>query len=503
MASPSFTGITPISYDGISDPWVTPATAVGDVASGGIDTSANLTTYGPALGLNGRATNTLMSAELPVSFDLTSTSIYGLVGVNSANGLNSEANGGLSVGLSDASDNYKLFTVGGSDTVAGFASWVISPGQTATLAGGVLNESSITKVIVGHRGISGSNASNPKTGFDQIGLVVDPTLSGGDLSEPASFIELVDLLSQTNLAAVEIIDGSNVHKIQVPITINCEYFRDDLVTVLFENSTALYIDDNYYYCRFGLESSTATFELSNANLISTIGLQVGVATASDTTNELIFNQCNIQAPGTTLVEAPMRWNGGSEINRTLVRYITGNVLNNRILVDSDLQIDCSPGDDLSAVSYRFAGTSKLILNPDSTGAAQIDLSGLTSSETVTVDNLTANNITISVGSGFVTNIESPTTGGGSITVVAPQISITLSGLVSGSRIYVRDTTNGVDLFNEIEATTSFSGAVGNAGNSLLIRVANASGTPKYKRYQTAIVIPGNNFEIPVNQELDV
>ena len=199
----------------------------------------------------------------------------------------------------------------------------------------------------------------------------------------------------------------------------------------------------------------------------------------------------------------MRWNGGSEINRTLVRYITGNVLNNRILVDSDLQIDCSPGDDLSAVSYRFAGTSKLILNPDSTGAAQIDLSGLTSSETVTVDNLTANNITISVGSGFVTNIESPTTGGGSITVVAPQISITLSGLVSGSRIYVRDTTNGVDLFNEIEATTSFSGAVGNAGNSLLIRVANASGTPKYKRYQTAIVIPGNNFEIPVNQELDV
>ena len=85
-------------------------------------------------------------------------------------------------------------------------------------------------------------------------------------------------------------------------------------------------------------------------------------------------------------------------------------------------------------------------------------------------------------------------------VSAPVTTVTLNGLIAGSRVYVENTTDSTVLYNEIEATTTFSDTIP-ANKNLLIRVRNASGTPKYKPFETTAV-SSSDVTITVNQELD-
>jgi len=85
-------------------------------------------------------------------------------------------------------------------------------------------------------------------------------------------------------------------------------------------------------------------------------------------------------------------------------------------------------------------------------------------------------------------------------VSAPVTTVTLNGLIAGSRVYVENTTDSTVLYNEIEATTTFSDTIP-ANKNLLIRVRNASGTPKYKTFETTAV-SSSDVTITVNQELD-
>ena len=134
--------------------------------------------------------------------------------------------------------------------------------------------------------------------------------------------------------------------------------------------------------------------------------------------------------------------------------------------------------------------------------------------TVTYDGLTFagndNDIYLSATTGTLTvnssngsnPVNSRTEGTSSVTIVNA-VTITLTNLVAGSRVYIRNTTDGVDLFNEIEATTTFSDSVNYTGDkALLIRVGYATGTPKYKRYETTGTLTSSGFSLIVNQELD-
>ena len=94
-------------------------------------------------------------------------------------------------------------------------------------------------------------------------------------------------------------------------------------------------------------------------------------------------------------------------------------------------------------------------------------------------------------------------GAGASTTVNSAVTITLNGLIAGSRVYIRNTTDATDLFNVIEATTTFSDSVNyTADKALLIRVANASGGTKYKRFETTGTLTSSGFTLTVNQELD-
>lgn len=134
--------------------------------------------------------------------------------------------------------------------------------------------------------------------------------------------------------------------------------------------------------------------------------------------------------------------------------------------------------------------------------------------TVTYDNLTFagndNDIYLSATTGTLTvnssnganPVTSRTEGSSSVTIVNA-VTITLTNLIAGSRVYIENTTDTVVLFNEIEATTTFSDSVNYTGDkSLLIRVGNASSTPKYKRYTATGTLTASGFSLSVSQELD-
>jgi hypothetical protein len=94
-------------------------------------------------------------------------------------------------------------------------------------------------------------------------------------------------------------------------------------------------------------------------------------------------------------------------------------------------------------------------------------------------------------------------GVGASTTVVNAVTITLSNLVAGSRVYIENTTDSVVLFNEVEATTTFSDTVAyTADKALLVRVRNASSAPFYKPFSTTGTLTNTGFSLVVNQVLD-
>jgi hypothetical protein len=105
-----------------------------------------------------------------------------------------------------------------------------------------------------------------------------------------------------------------------------------------------------------------------------------------------------------------------------------------------------------------------------------------------------------VGGGDTPTIRN---GAGASTTVNNAVTLELTGLIAGSRVYVRNTTDAVDLYNEIEATTTFSKSLNFTGiKSLLVRVRNASGATKYKPFETTGTLTSTGFSAVVNQIVD-
>jgi hypothetical protein len=109
-------------------------------------------------------------------------------------------------------------------------------------------------------------------------------------------------------------------------------------------------------------------------------------------------------------------------------------------------------------------------------------------------------ITIRVNGGDTPTVQND--GSGAVTI-ENNVTIELTNLIAGSRVYIENTTDTAVLFNEIEATTTFSDTVNfTANKSLLVRIRNASSSPKYKPFETTGTLTSSGFSLVVNQELD-
>lgn len=116
-------------------------------------------------------------------------------------------------------------------------------------------------------------------------------------------------------------------------------------------------------------------------------------------------------------------------------------------------------------------------------------------------NNSGGSVTINITNGGDT--PSVRNGSGATTSVINAVPITLTNLVTGSRVYVYNSTDAAVISNVIEPTSTFSTSVSFVGTkSLLIRVRNASGSTKYKAYETTGTLTSTGFSLNVNQELD-
>jgi hypothetical protein len=133
-----------------------------------------------------------------------------------------------------------------------------------------------------------------------------------------------------------------------------------------------------------------------------------------------------------------------------------------------------------------------------TSAGTYDLRGATISGTITFENTSGGAVTVQIDPA-VSFINS----GPSITVDnAVSATLTIDGIVSGSRILIRRTDTQAVLANTVTGTSyAYSYTVsGSAPVEVLLR--NASGTPAYQPWRATTTLAGVNATITAAQVAD-
>jgi hypothetical protein len=244
-----------------------------------------------------------------------------------------------------------------------------------------------------------------------------------------------------------------------------------------------------------------------------------------------FDGFTLQAPGTpkfALTHFSGEWDianstidGARAINGGAGLTISGSKISNsgQVSLGGMILTDCTVTGS-TASSAVLAASPTEMNNVNNTGLASsnghgveliapgtytftsIGFTGGGGAETVTSDvyNNSGGAVTLNIVGGDTPTVRNGT---GASTVVNNAVDITLTGIISGSRVHIRDMTNSTDLFNQIEASSSFSGSVNYTGDvTLRIRVRNASGTPKYKALEVSETLTSVGLTRSINQILD-
>jgi len=116
-----------------------------------------------------------------------------------------------------------------------------------------------------------------------------------------------------------------------------------------------------------------------------------------------------------------------------------------LTTNSDLLIDFA-GTDLSDLNLDFTANNTVTVSPTA-GSQTYNVAGMTSTGSVEFDNDTANNTTVQVATELTYTVASPTTGGGTVTVSSPPVTITVSNtnLVDGTKYLLRNETQDDEL----------------------------------------------------------
>lgn len=187
------------------------------------------------------------------------------------------------------------------------------------------------------------------------------------------------------------------------------------------------------------------------------------------------------------------WDGGTvPVSMTNATTITRGTIRNAAA--GGVTITSGPGNYSTRVNASFSNNASYDIAMGSGGAGTYVLSGVSviGAYTLKIRNDSPTNaITVEIPGGITF---STSTAGGSITVTTPAIyqSVTVNGLVSGSRLQIFDTTNNVELANVITGTshtwTDPNPATGN--RNIRVRIAYVSGTTAKQFIEAAIGTAG-------------
>lgn len=448
----------------------------------------------------------------------------GLMTTRAANGLCIFVSSSATISGGD----YQFWAVDGSDTYpGGWVRYVIDLSKTATLSVGTLNLASVQWV-----GMYCDTRPNVAR-FDN--LVIDRIDYGSGPGLQISGTSTVDALFEDARAADE---GTIANKYGVLVSKEgVLYARAGIEingTDLSDTDTVLVFEDPKYWDGAAEQSCIGSGK-SGLTVAGTstvrLGHKVGTGDSARGRNGITLIN---NAPGgfvdlsdTGLVSLGVygcKFQGFDGL-------LQGNASGSHELIGTTID-GCSQFDPIGAIVMRnntFSGykgaDAALLWNSSidikncafiANADAVNDPAGIehTTADTVTYDSLTFSgndaDIYLSALSGTLTvnavngtDASTSRADGTSVVSIVNSVLLTLSGLVPGSRVYIRNTTDGIDLVNVVEATSVFSQSFNYAGDkALLIRIRNASGGTKYKPFQTTGTLTSSGFSLIVNQELD-
>ena len=177
--------------------------------------------------------------------------------------------------------------------------------------------------------------------------------------------------------------------------------------------------------------ASGTYDLTINSVTLTSGtLDVTRITYLNTRNVTIGG--NSQATIVATIPSPTGTVDVSDVGGTLtitnstsaIQWTADFAANTTLVTDSDIDITFAET-DLSDITITLTASNTITVSP-TTGSGTYDLSGLTTTGTVNLDNDTANNTTITLPAGTSNTVESPTTGGGTITVDSPAVTFTFN-----------------------------------------------------------------------------
>lgn len=206
------------------------------------------------------------------------------------------------------------------------------------------------------------------------------------------------------------------------------YFQLEIIsqsagTIVFDNGALVNTATDY----------DLTVNGANGTLTMTNCLMAGVNDAVISGANLTMTNCTLVSPATCSIA-----NADLELTITDctadIQWTADLVAGSTITTNSDIDITFAET-DLSDINIVYTASARMTVSP-TTGSGTYDLSLLTTTGTVTLDNATANNTTITLASGTSNTVASPTEGGGTITVDSPAVTFTINSSESSSLIQI-------------------------------------------------------------------
>jgi len=208
-----------------------------------------------------------------------------------------------------------------------------------------------------------------------------------------------------------------------------------------------------------LATNSTDFDLTidgsaaSTSVTMTSVLMAGVRNVSITGSGVTMEGCTVASPLTCEIAE-----GNLDITITdsaaAIDWTADIVAGSTITTDSDIDITFSET-DLSDINIVVTANNTITLSP-ATASGTYTLTGLSrgGATSIEFDNATANNTSLSVSSDINSNntVASPTSGGGTVTVLGPTDDLTVNSSETGSQIIVFTTNTQTELDSEASAS---------------------------------------------------
>lgn len=470
--------------------------------------------------------------------------------------------GGLRLYLTDSSGNYSGYIIYGrnvsniinnSSSFSAFKAitsdvfsmwWCLDLDRTPDYSSGTLDLTDVVAIEVHIQHAAsyiGGIANAPNLAVGNFGLTDNLILRAGEVADPADFTLLPQTFLPTPIAGGNrqgqtlsgIFDGTNgsVYATICPVNVGdgstATYFRQGRGTLAcqlsyeaveyeisqgrFPNVLPCYLaDDNGDRTHTINQSASDDVQFSDFTWsgYDFPDKAYAVEVTGSTSGTCVFlNNTFARAQFVKLRHATATdsiFDACGYVEITADTSMTGSTIRNAPAGSSALKITGAAGD--------YSGIEVRLNNPSAThdialgsgGSGTYNISGVTvpSGYTLKIHNDSATNaITVVVPSGITT---STSTAGGTITLQQPPQTFTVSGIISGSRLRVYNTTTATEIVNQIVSGTSYVGEYSEGGDfsegdSVNVRLAYVNGTSAKQEFSANALAGASGWSLLAEQ----